>query len=71
MTLKMFQVQICLVAVRTLVFALGVLGRVGGSLSGGGRGSTRMRGQDAAPSLLSNDVKWLRLLVRENRRMRV
>lgn len=71
MALKMLQMQVGLVAVRTFVLALGVLGRVGGRLSSRGRWSAGMRGQDTASSLLSNNVQWLGLLVCKDRRMRV
>lgn len=43
MALQMLQVQVRLVAVRALVLAIGVLGRLGGCLSSGGRWSARVR----------------------------
>jgi hypothetical protein len=71
MALEMLQVQIRLVAVRTLVFALGVLGRRGRRLACSGRGPSGMGRQDSAPTLLADDVDWLRLLVGEHGRVRV
>lgn len=71
MAFEMFQVQICLVAVRTFVLALCILSGIGGRFSCSGRRSAGMRGQDTASSLLSDNVQWLRLLVRKDRRMRV
>ena len=44
MTLEMLQVQVRLVAVRTLVLALGVLGGGGGSLACSGRRPAGVRG---------------------------
>lgn len=63
MALEMFQVQVRLVAMRTLILALGVLGRSRRRLASGGRGPARVRGQDSAAALLANDVDWLGLLV--------
>jgi hypothetical protein len=71
MALQMLQVQICFVTMRALVFSLCVLGGICGGLACRGSGPTRMRRQYTAPSLLSNNMQRLRLLVCENRRMRV
>lgn len=71
MAFEMFQVQVCFVAMGALVFSLGVLGSLGGRLACSRSWSARMRGQNTAPSLLSDDVDRLRLLVRKDRRVRV
>jgi hypothetical protein len=69
MALEMLQVQVGLVAVRTLVLALGVLGGRGGSLSCSGCGSTGMRRQDSSTTLLADDVDRFRLLVGKHGRV--
>jgi hypothetical protein len=71
MALEMLQVQVRLVAVRTLVLALGVLGSSGGGLACSGRRPTGMRRQDSAATLLADDVDWLRFLVGEHGRVGV
>jgi hypothetical protein len=63
--------KIRLVAVRAFVLALCVLGSIRGRLSRRGSRSTRVRGKNTAPSLLSNHVQWLWLLVRKDRRVGV
>ena len=71
MTLEMLQVQVRLVAVRTLVFALGILGGSCGSLACSGCGPTGVRGQDSATTLLTDDVNGFGLLVGEYGRVGV
>lgn len=71
MALEMFQVEVGLVAVRTLVLALCVLGRSGGRLACRRRGPARMRRQNSAAPLLADDVHWLWLLIGKHRRVRV
>ena len=71
MTLQVLKVQIGLDTVRALVFALGVLGRVGDGFADRGAGAARMRGQDAATALLSNDMHRLGVLVGEHWRVRI
>jgi hypothetical protein len=71
MALEMLQVQIRLVAVRAFILALGVLGSICGRFASCGSRAAGMRGQNTAPSLLSNDVQRFRLLVCKNWRMRV
>ena len=69
--LQMLQMQVCLVAVRALVFALGVFGRVRDGFANGGAGTARMGGQHTATTLLADDVHRLGVLVREDGRVRV
>jgi hypothetical protein len=71
MALQVLQVQVCLVAVRALILAIGVLGGLGRRLASGRSRSARMCGQDTATALLADDVHGLRLLVRKHRRVRV
>jgi thiamine monophosphate synthase len=71
MALQVLQVQVCLVAVRALVLAVGVLGGLGRRLARSRSRSARMCGQDTATALLTDDVHGLRLLVCKHRRVRV
>jgi hypothetical protein len=71
MALQMFQVQIRFVTMRALIFTFRVLGRVGGRLSCCRRGPAGVCRKNTAPSLLSDNVQRLRLLVREHRRVRI
>lgn len=71
MALQMLEVQIRFVTMRALVFAIGILCCLGGRLSSGRGWPPRVSGQDAATALLADDVDRLRLLVREDRRVRV
>ena len=71
MALEMLQMQVRLVAVRTLILALGVLGSSSGRLACSWRGPTGVCRQYSTTTLLADDVHRLRLLVGEHRRMRV
>lgn len=71
MALEMLQVQVRLVAMRTLILALSVLGRVGDGLSDSRAWAARVGRQHTATSLLSYDVNRLGLLVGEDGRVRV
>lgn len=71
MALQVLQVQVCLVAVRALVLAIGVLGGLSRRLSSSRSRSARMCGQDTATALLADDVHGLRLLVGKHRRVRI
>jgi len=71
MTLQMFQVQVGLVAVRTLVLALGVLVGVSDGLANSGRRASGVGGQHPAATLLAYDMQRLWLLVLEHRRVRI
>jgi hypothetical protein len=64
-------VEISLVAVRALVFALCVLCRVRDGLADSGTGAAGVGGQHAATPLLSDDVHRLRVLVGEDWWVRV
>lgn len=66
MAFQMFKVEVRLIAVRTLVLALGILVRVREGLADSGRRPTGMRGKHTAPSLLAHDVHRLWFLVREH-----
>jgi hypothetical protein len=71
MALEMLQMQVRLVAVRTLILALGVLGSSSGRLACSWRGPTGVCRQYSATTLLADDVHRLRLLVGEHRRVGV
>jgi hypothetical protein len=71
MALQVLQVQVRFVTMRALILAIRVLCRGGGRLSSGRSWSARVCRQDSATALLSDNVHGLRLLVREDRRMRV
>ena len=66
MALQVLQVQVCLVAVRALVLAVGVFGGGIGRLAYSWLRSSWMRGQHTASPLLADNVHWLWLLVRED-----
>jgi hypothetical protein len=69
--LQVLQMQVRFVAVRALILAICVLCRGGGRLSSSRSWSARVRGQDAATALLTDNVHRLRFLVRKHRGVRV